>query len=57
MGFSNRSINGCAKEHTPVANKTGKANEKNPKRLSKGKRTHARRLKQEGRKSGATPRA
>jgi len=39
-----------------MATKTGKSNEMKPKRLSKGKRTHVRRLKQEARKTaGTTP--
>jgi hypothetical protein len=40
-----------------VATKTGKASKTNPKRLSKGKRMHVRRMKQEARKSPGTPRA
>jgi hypothetical protein len=40
-----------------VAIKTGKASETNPKRLSKGKRMHVRRLKQEARKSPGALRA
>jgi len=39
-----------------MANKTGKLGERKPKRLSKSKRTHVRRLKQEARKTaGTTP--
>jgi hypothetical protein len=39
-----------------MATKTDKANETKPKRLSKSKRTHVRRLKQEARKTaGTTP--
>jgi len=34
-----------------MATKTSKANETKPKRLSKSKRTHTRRLKQEARKT------
>jgi hypothetical protein len=37
------------KELTPMANKTSKTK---PKRLSKGQRTHVRRLKQAARKAG-----
>jgi hypothetical protein len=41
-----------------MATKTGKSSETKPKRLSKGKRTHVRRLKQEARKAaGTTPHA
>jgi hypothetical protein len=39
-----------------MATKKDKANETKPKRLSKSKRTHVRRLKQEARKTaGTTP--
>ena len=38
-----------------MANKTGKANETKTKRVSKGMRKHVRRLKQEARKTTATP--
>jgi hypothetical protein len=39
-----------------MATKAGKSSEKKTKRLSKGKRTHVRRLKQEARKTvGTTP--
>jgi len=41
------------KELTPMADKTSKTK---PKRLSKGQRTHVRRLKQAARKAGATNR-
>ncbi len=40
-----------------MATKKDKLSEKKPKRLSKGKRTHVRRLKQEARKSVGAPRA
>jgi hypothetical protein len=40
-----------------MATKTGKATETKPKRLSKGKRTHIRRQKQEARKTAVTPHA
>jgi hypothetical protein len=39
-----------------VTNKAGKSKETDPKRLSKGKRKHARRMKQEARKSPGAPR-
>ena len=38
-----------------MATKTDKASEKKPKRLSKGKRIHVRRLKQEARKAVGAP--
>jgi hypothetical protein len=39
-----------------MATKTGKANEKKPKRASKSQRLHVRRMKQEARKTaGTTP--
>jgi hypothetical protein len=38
-------------------NATDKTTEKKPKRLSKGKRTHIRRVKQEARKTAVTPHA
>jgi hypothetical protein len=37
-----------------MAIKTGKSSATKPKRLSKGKRTHVRRMKQEARKSAGT---
>jgi hypothetical protein len=40
-----------------MAIKKVKSDGKKPKRLSKGKRTHARRLKQEARKTVGAPRA
>ncbi len=39
-----------------MATKAGKSKETDPKRLSKGKRKHARRMKQEARKSPGAPR-
>jgi hypothetical protein len=39
-----------------VAIKAAKPKEPKPKRLSKGERTHVRRMKQEARKSAHTPR-
>ncbi len=41
----------------PVKTKIGESNGTKPKRLSKGKRTHVRRLKQEARKMAGVPRA
>jgi len=38
-----------------MANKTQTTKDKKPKRLPKGKRTHARRLKQAARKSSGVP--
>ncbi len=40
-----------------MTTKTGKPSETKPKRLSKGKRTHVRRLKQEARKAAVNPHA
>ena len=40
-----------------MANKTNKPDEKKPKRLSKSKRTHVRRQKQEARKTAGTTHA
>ena len=40
-----------------MATKTSKSSETKPKRLSKGKRTHTRRLKQEARKTAGTTHA
>jgi hypothetical protein len=40
-----------------MATKTVKSSETKPKRLSKGKRTHTRRMKQEARKAVGAPRA
>ena len=40
-----------------MATKTGKATGTKSKRLSKGKRTHIRRVKQEARKTAVTPHA
>ena len=40
-----------------MATKTSKSTETKPKRLSKGKRTHVRRMKQEARKAVGTPHA
>jgi hypothetical protein len=42
---------------TSETTKTNKASEAKPKRLSKGKRTHVRRLKQEARKTAGTTHA
>jgi hypothetical protein len=44
-------------ELTTMVTKASKPNETKSKRLSKGKRTHVRRLKQEARKSTNIPRA
>jgi hypothetical protein len=55
VGFSGQWIIYKRKESITVTNKPGKSKETDPKRLSKGKRKHARRVKQEARKSPGAP--